>query len=178
MDVTDITPQLKQLDVNLDSLETALKPLMGNIGDLSSKLPLLDRAKLFALTAYALESIIFSSLRLNGVEAKNHAVFQELIRVKQYFDKIQKLETPPAERETTLNTEAAIRVVKANLGDDKDIKNKLNELLVKERAKAEAKTAAAVNDKKRSAEQSGADSSGGREPKQHNKRTRTRSKKP
>ncbi len=59
MDVTDITPQLDQLDVDLDKLEASLKPLMGDIGEVSSKLPLLDRAKLFALISYALESILF-----------------------------------------------------------------------------------------------------------------------
>jgi len=51
------------------------------------------------------------------VETKNHAIFTELTRVRQYFDKIQKLENPPPapERETTLNTQAAIRFVRADL---------------------------------------------------------------
>lgn len=151
MDVTDITPRLEQLDVDLDQLEEALKPILGDIGDVSSKLPLLDKAKLYVLVSYAIESLLFSSLRLNGAEAKNHAIFTELTRVKQYFAKIQKLETPVAERENTLNTEAAIRFVRSNLGDDKEIKEKLTEQIAKERAKAAIKAAA---EKKRAAEQS------------------------
>ena len=41
----------------------------------------------------------------------------ELARVKQYFDKIEVVENavPPAERKSTLNTEAAVRFLKANL---------------------------------------------------------------
>ena len=59
MDVSDITPELEQLDVDLDKLQDALQPLMGDMGDISSKLPLLDKAKLYVLASYALESILF-----------------------------------------------------------------------------------------------------------------------
>ncbi|KAK3693793.1 Sas10/Utp3/C1D family-domain-containing protein [Podospora appendiculata] len=139
MDVTDITPELDQLDVDLDQLQDALKPLLADVGDVSARLPLLDRAKLYVLVSYAIESLLFSSLRLNGVETKNHAIFAELTRVKQYFDKIYKLENPVQEREKTLNTAAAIRFVRSDLSDDKEIKAKLTEQIAKERAKAELK---------------------------------------
>jgi exosome complex protein LRP1 len=56
-----------------------------------------------------------ASLRLNGVDTKNHGIVKELTRVKQYFEKIQKIETPPAKPENTLNTEAAIRFLRTNL---------------------------------------------------------------
>lgn len=59
MDVSDITPELEQLDLDLDKLQEALQPLLGDVGDISSKLPLLDKAKLYVLVSYALESIIF-----------------------------------------------------------------------------------------------------------------------
>ncbi|KAH6630295.1 Sas10/Utp3/C1D family-domain-containing protein [Chaetomium sp. MPI-SDFR-AT-0129] len=149
MDVTDVTPQLDQLEEQLKAAEEALAPLLGDIDDISSKLPLLDKAKLNVLVAYTLESLLFSALRLNGVDAKNHPVFTELSRVKQYMDKIEKLENPPAERENSLNTEAAARFLKSDLGDNKDIKAKLTELIAKEREKAEAKAA----EKKRTAAQ-------------------------
>ncbi|KAM7183439.1 Sas10/Utp3/C1D family domain containing protein [Rhypophila sp. PSN 637] len=136
MDVTDITPQLEQLDIDLDQLEAALQPLLGDIGDISSRLPLLDKAKLNVLVAYAIESVLFSSLRLNGVDAKNHAIFTELTRVRQYFEKIKKVETPAPERENTLNTEAAIRVLRSDLAYNKEVKAQLTEQIAKERAKA------------------------------------------
>ncbi len=49
------------------------------------------------------------------METKNHAIFTELTRVKQYMDKIQKLENPPAEREKAVNTEAAARFLRSDL---------------------------------------------------------------
>ncbi|CRK22852.1 hypothetical protein BN1708_017982, partial [Verticillium longisporum] len=41
----------------------------------------------------------------------------ELKRVKQYFAKIQKAEEPPAQRTTSVNTEAATRILKADLSE-------------------------------------------------------------
>lgn len=149
MDVSDVTPQLDQLDDDLNTLQDALKPLLGDLGDLSSKLPLLDKAKLYVLTSYAIESLLFSALRLNEVDTKNHPVFTELTRVKQYFEKIQKLETPPAERENTVNKEAVARFVRNDLSDNKDIKDRLAELISRERAKAAAKS----SEKKRPADE-------------------------
>jgi hypothetical protein len=53
-------------------------------------------------------------LRLNGVQAKEHPVFKELTRVKQYFEKIKVAEAGPTKpRENlSLNKEAAGRVIK------------------------------------------------------------------
>ncbi|KAK0633608.1 Sas10/Utp3/C1D family-domain-containing protein [Immersiella caudata] len=149
MDVSDITPQLQKLDGDLDSLEEAIKPLLENIGDVTSKLPLLDKAKLYVLVAYAIESLLFSSMRLNSVDAKNHAIFTELTRIKQYFEKIQKIEKGPEERQAKLNTEASARFLKADLADNKQMSAGLTALIEKERAKAEAGKA----EKKRSAEE-------------------------
>lgn len=133
MDVTDVTPQLDRLEEELGKAKETLQPLLGDIGDISTKLPLLDRAKLYVLVSYTIESLLFcqsvpflialirplthraAALRLNGVETKNHAIFTELTRVKQYMEKIQKLEAPPAERETKVNTEATARFLKSDL---------------------------------------------------------------
>ena len=132
MDVSDITPQLEQLEEELNKAQETFGPLLGDIGDISSKLPLLDKAKLYVLVSYTIESLLFckfcsfrpsshsltpneAALRLNGVETKNHAIFTELTRVKQYMEKIQKLETPAPARENTVNTEAAARFIKSDL---------------------------------------------------------------
>ncbi|KAL2758449.1 hypothetical protein ACRALDRAFT_1080277 [Sodiomyces alcalophilus JCM 7366] len=136
MDVKDLAPGLDQLGSNLDDLEEALEPLIDNLADMSTELPLLDRAKLMTLTAYSIESLLFSALRLQGVDAVNHEVMTELKRVKQYFEKIQKAEEPPSQRSTTVNTEAATRILKADLSDNKQLKQKLEEKLAEERAKA------------------------------------------
>ncbi|KAK4239345.1 Sas10/Utp3/C1D family-domain-containing protein [Achaetomium macrosporum] len=168
MDVTDVTPQLDRLEEELNKAQEVLKPLLGDIGEISSKLPLLDKAKLYVLATYTIESLLFSALRLNGVDTRNHAIFTELTRVKQYTEKIQKLETPPAARENTVNAEAAARFLKSDLGDNNDIKTKLTELIAKEREKAGAKS----SEKKRPAEESAVDNSsaeaGEKLPKRHN----------
>lgn len=54
-------------------------------------------------------------LRLHGVDAKQHPVFRELTRVKQYFDKIKALETEPEQRTMTVDKQAAGRFIKHGL---------------------------------------------------------------
>jgi exosome complex protein LRP1 len=140
-DIKDITPDLDRLDGQLDDLEEKLQPLIGNLEGMASELPLLDKAKLFSLTAYAIESLLFceymrpaisksfrymfdqrltifvASLKLEGTDAQNHAVFTELKRVQQYFGKIKAVEEPAVEetRNLTVNQEAAARILKADL---------------------------------------------------------------
>jgi len=121
METTDLTPLLEDLTAHIDDLETSLAPLLNSpLSTTSSRLPLLDKAKLHILTTYAIESILFSALKLNGVDARNHAVFSELTRVKQYFDKIKEAEATPQQPTVTLNKEAAGRFIKHGLsGNDK-----------------------------------------------------------
>ncbi|KAI0019082.1 Sas10/Utp3/C1D family-domain-containing protein [Xylariomycetidae sp. FL0641] len=147
MDPANILPQLERLDDGIDNLEEALKPLLGGLPDVAAKLPLLDKAKLYVLVTYSIESMLFSSLRLNSVDAKEHPVFKELTRVRQYFEKIKNIENPPAKPEQTLNKEAAIRFIRSDLADDKEVNTKLSEMIAKEKAKAALQ--AAVASKKR-----------------------------
>ncbi|KAF4262617.1 hypothetical protein KXW98_000729 [Aspergillus fumigatus] len=142
MEAADLLPLLEQLDDNVDDLEEALKPILESpVLETSKKLPVLDKAKFHVLVTYALESLIFSYLRLHGVNAKEHPVFRELTRVKQYFGKIQALETEPEQRAMTLDKEAAGRFIKHGLaGNDKlDMKRKEQE--AKEKARAQLRAA-------------------------------------
>jgi exosome complex protein LRP1 len=93
-----------------------------------------------------------ASLRLNEVDARNHAVFKELARVRQYFDKIKAVENPVGKPEQRINKEAAARFIKADLSDQKDVGAKLNELIAKERAALQAKEAELKAKKKRKAD--------------------------
>lgn len=49
------------------------------------------------------------------MDAKQHPVFRELTRVKQYFEKIKVLETEPEERPMALDKAAAGRFIKHGL---------------------------------------------------------------
>ena len=162
----DISPQIDRLDGELDQLEEVLQPLLGSVSDVASKLPLLDKAKLYVLVTYSIESMLFckasrqsfefraptsehvsnllaspASLRLNAVDAKKHPVFKELARVRQYFEKIKNIESPPQKPEQSLNKEAAIRFLRSDLADNKEVSTKLTEMIAKERAKAALKSA-------------------------------------
>lgn len=150
----DIQPRIRQLAADIDRLEAAVGPLLLNdAGGLSSSssnghaaaamhLPLLDKAKLHVLASFALESTLYCSLGLAGVDARNHAVFRELQRVRQYMGKIDAAEKPPVAEPPTsrLNKSAAIRFLKADLDDSPGVKSQLNELLKQEQAAAAAGT--------------------------------------
>ncbi|PQE13448.1 exosome-associated family protein [Rutstroemia sp. NJR-2017a WRK4] len=80
--------------------------------------------------------------RLNGINAREHAVFTELTRVKQYFQKIDAAENPVAEKSNLkLDKGAAGRFIKAGLsGNDKyDLQRAERE--AKERARSHIKFA-------------------------------------
>lgn len=60
MGTINLVPLIELLDDNIDDLEEALLPLLKNaLSDKAGKLPLLDRAQLYILITYAIESILF-----------------------------------------------------------------------------------------------------------------------
>lgn len=68
-DIKDLAPDLDKLDSQIDDLEDALQPLIGGLDGLSSRLPLLDKAKLFSLTAYSIETLLFCTCLLTNAAA-------------------------------------------------------------------------------------------------------------
>lgn len=118
-----------------------------------------------------------------------------MTRVKQYFAKIQKIENPPAERDNTVDTRAAIRFIRSDLvsqklsslahndkhdvlkpqqSDNKQVKDRLTEQLIKEGAKAALKASKA--DKKRPAEDEASSQSEATTETEAKKLKRTKSK--
>ncbi|KAH6671731.1 putative exosome-associated protein [Halenospora varia] len=139
MDSTKVISLLEQLDDEIDDLEDSLVPLLKTaLAESASKFPLLDKAKLYVLVTYAIESIIFSYLRLNGVKAREHPVFLELTRVKQYFDKIKATENPPV-RTSTLDKTVAARFLQPDLARADKSALQAAEQLGKQRARAHIK---------------------------------------
>jgi exosome complex protein LRP1 len=60
MDSSQILSLLEELDDNIDDIEDALAPFLEKtVPEVASKLPLLDKAKLYTLVTYAIESILF-----------------------------------------------------------------------------------------------------------------------
>ena len=63
MDSSNVLQLLEQLDDEMDDLEESLAPLLKTaLSESASKLPLLDKAKLYVLVTYAIESTIFGTL--------------------------------------------------------------------------------------------------------------------
>ncbi|QSZ31089.1 hypothetical protein DSL72_000650 [Monilinia vaccinii-corymbosi] len=142
MDPTSILSLLEQLDDDIDDIEDAVAPLLQrNLPEFATKLPLLDKAKLYTLVTYAIESILFSYLRLNGVNAREHSVFTELTRMKQYFEKIKLTENPPnaTDRNHKLDKGAAGRFIKAGLSGNDKYDLQRAEQMAKERARSHIK---------------------------------------
>ena len=64
MDASKIQSLLEQLDDEIDDLEETMSPLVKTtLSESASKLPVLDKAKLYVLVTYAIESILFCEYR-------------------------------------------------------------------------------------------------------------------
>ena len=137
---TDLRPLVDTLASNIDDAEESLASLINTaLSASTSKLPLLDKAKLYTLVTYAIESLLFSYLRLNGLDAKTHPVFAELSRVKQYFEKIKTAETSHVKRNATLDKAAAGRFIKQGLAGNDEYDRKRAEQQEKEKNGAKRK---------------------------------------
>lgn len=136
METTDLMPLVDQLEGDIDELEEILEPLLKQgLSATTQKMTVMDKAKLHVLITYTIESLLFCTcplncpallwccltddwsayLRLQGVNAKEHPVFKELTRVKQYFTKIKDLETVPEKPTMTIDKQAVARFIKHGL---------------------------------------------------------------
>lgn len=67
MDSNGILSLLEQFDDDLDDLEESLEPILkSSLSVTTSKLPLLDKAKLYILVTYAIESILFCGCQISA----------------------------------------------------------------------------------------------------------------
>jgi exosome complex protein LRP1 len=68
---------LESLDIHIDNLESSLRPFIKNtLAASTSKLPLLDRAKIYVLIVYAVEATLFciSCLKLQMNDTDIHSI--------------------------------------------------------------------------------------------------------
>ncbi|KAL4885028.1 Sas10/Utp3/C1D family-domain-containing protein [Aspergillus karnatakaensis] len=138
MESTNLISLLEQLDDHVDDLEEVLAPVLeSTVLETSKKLPVMDKAKFHVMITYALESLIYSYLRLRGVEAKEHPVFRELTRIRQYNEKIKSLEAEPEKRSMVLDKQAANRFIKHGLAGNDKFDLQREEQLAKEKARAQ-----------------------------------------
>lgn len=136
----DLPDLVEDLEVNIDELTTALAPLLSTqLSTTASSLPLLDKAKLYVLAAYSIESLLYSTLQASGVNAKEHPIFKELARLKGYFGKIKHVEERPVAPKSKLDVSAAARFIKHGLAGNEKYDLQRAERMAKERARAQLK---------------------------------------
>ena len=83
MDTNDLVPLLELLDDNIDELEESVQPLVKDaLTDTASKLPLLDKAQLYILLTYAIESILYCSCKI--YEYPNSSTDQKSLLAAQW----------------------------------------------------------------------------------------------
>jgi exosome complex protein LRP1 len=139
---TDLPDLVEDLEVNIDELTSILAPLLSTqLSTTASSLPLLDKSKLYVLAAYSIESLLYSSLAASGANAKEHAIFAELARLKGYFGKIKRIEEHTANPtpKTKLDVGAAARFIKHGLAGNDKYDLERAERMAKERARAHLK---------------------------------------
>jgi exosome complex protein LRP1 len=149
---TDLPDLVEDLEVNIDELLSTLLPLLPphSLSKTSQSLPLLEKAKLHTLLAYAIESTLFSSLQLSGSDAKSHPLFTELGRLKGYFAKIKDAEEFLKKQEekdarARLDVGAAQRFIKHGLAGNERYDALRKERVEGEKARALEKARKIVN---------------------------------
>jgi exosome complex protein LRP1 len=149
---TDLPDLVEDLEVNIDELTSTLSPLLSTpLSTTATSLPLLDKAKLYVLAAYAIESLLFSTLQASGVDAKSHALFAELARLRTYFAKIKDIEERAPggawEGRARVDKDAAARFIKHGLSGNERYDRERAERTAREKARAAEKARALVNRK-------------------------------
>lgn len=147
---TDLPELVEDLEVNIDELSEVFSPLLSNpISKTAASLPLLEKAKLYVLAAYSIESLLFSTLQASGADARSHALFTELGRLKGYFGKIKDAEEHigKEEKRAKLDVGAAQRFIKHGLAGNERYDEMRKERMAKEKERALEKARKMTNKK-------------------------------
>ncbi|ROI15175.1 Nuclear nucleic acid-binding protein C1D [Anabarilius grahami] len=117
---TEIEENLNDFDSSVGSVQNMVQTLVSV--SRSDKLDPLDQAKLDLMSAYALNSMFWMYLVTQGVNPKDHAIKQELERIRTYMNKIK--EITDKRKAARLDKDAASRFVRNALWDAEDKKRK------------------------------------------------------
>ncbi|KAK6180986.1 hypothetical protein SNE40_008939 [Patella caerulea] len=111
---TELKGKLAALDTSLTGLESSLEPLLKtSLSEMSSKLEPLDCAKMDLVAAYAINSLFWVYLNVNGINPKEHPIKQELDRIRGYMSRVKEIQDKA--KAPKLDKEASKRFVKSAL---------------------------------------------------------------
>ncbi|XP_067900386.1 nuclear nucleic acid-binding protein C1D [Heterodontus francisci] len=115
---TEIHECLVGFEESLKSADGTLRNLMSvPRSELLQKLDPLEQAKLDLASAYALNSMFWIYLITQGINPKEHAVKQELERIRTYMNKVK--EITDRKKASKLDKGAASRIVRNALWEAK-----------------------------------------------------------
>ncbi|KAK1171296.1 nuclear nucleic acid-binding protein C1D [Acipenser oxyrinchus oxyrinchus] len=119
----EILEYLTAFESSLDSVDEMLKTMMSvSRGELLNKLDPLEQAKLDLVSAYSLNSLFWIYLVTQGINPKEHAVKQELERIRTYMNKVK--EITDRKKAARLDKGAAARFVRNALWEAKSEESK------------------------------------------------------
>jgi exosome complex protein LRP1 len=122
--VDDLLTKTLDFQQSLSAVQQRLSELF--LVDIDTRLQSLDnsqRAKLQATLAFSISTLIFLLLKINGESSKGHPVKDELIRLKDYFEKVNNI-MGIDRRTIKVDLGAAKRFIKSGVGEtgDNDVK--------------------------------------------------------
>ncbi|RIA96397.1 hypothetical protein C1645_755045 [Glomus cerebriforme] len=117
---TKIRNTLSELEGGFDDIDSLLEPLLSQpLSELASSLGPIDRARLYLLYGYTLNSLISLFLELKGQDSKIRILEEQYRRIQDCSEKITNTVNPP-QPSLSLNRDAASRFVKHALSNAKD----------------------------------------------------------
>eukprot|EP01116_Phalansterium_solitarium_P004512 TRINITY_DN15538_c0_g1_i1.p1 TRINITY_DN15538_c0_g1~~TRINITY_DN15538_c0_g1_i1.p1 ORF type:complete len:176 (-),score=35.19 TRINITY_DN15538_c0_g1_i1:68-595(-) len=116
-DAEELRSTLDDFDSAIAKIESTLSPFLEiPLVESTKGLTPQEHAKLYVALVYAIDSLFFLYLKSQGISTSNHAVKEELERVRLYMQKVKELGTKPAEPNMKLNVAAANRFISAGTG--------------------------------------------------------------
>ncbi|KAK9333894.1 hypothetical protein V1520DRAFT_330875 [Lipomyces starkeyi] len=129
----ELYPLIENLEKEMGELESSLKPIIDNgVADYANDMAPIDKAKAYLLSLYALNSTIYSTLKIGEINTADHHIMIDIRRVQTYMAKIKNAEELFAGRQLQLDRQAAGRFIKHALSG--------NEAYDENRARKKAKS--------------------------------------
>ncbi|CAB4482043.1 hypothetical protein RhiirA5_409661 [Rhizophagus irregularis] len=117
---TKIRNTLSELEGGFDDVDSLLEPLLSQpLSELAPGLGPIDRARLYLLYGYTLNSLISLFLELKGQDSKIRILEEQYRRIQDCSEKINNTVNPP-QPSLSINRDAASRFVKHALSNVKD----------------------------------------------------------
>jgi len=111
---SEIQDKANGFDEALAKIENTIEPLHNTpLNEIHNDINSLDKAKLDLVGVYAINSLFWMYLNVNGENPKSHGIKTELQRIQQYMGRIKELEEK--NKKSSIDKDAAKRFIRASL---------------------------------------------------------------